>query len=67
VFSLPLYKEYKEHLVYSNQYYEEEFYWPSKPYILNVLEIKKIREHFSVTENISETRLSIYIYDFYML
>jgi hypothetical protein len=43
-------KEYKEHLVYSNQDYEEEFHWPSKPYTLKLQEIKKIKDHLSTID-----------------
>ncbi len=61
IFPPLFHKEYKKHLVYTNQYYEEEFQWPSKPYTLNASEIKKIKDHFSVTENIAGMQLSVYI------
>src|ERR1044072_2302364 len=57
-------KEYKEHLVYTNQYYDEELQWPSKPYNLNISEVKKIKDHFSTTENIAGMRLSVCILSF---
>ncbi|GET63857.1 transposase domain-containing protein [Rhizophagus irregularis DAOM 181602=DAOM 197198] len=44
-------KEYKEHLVYTNQNYEEEFQWPSKTYTLTFQEVKKIKDHLSVIDN----------------
>jgi hypothetical protein len=40
-------KEYKEHLVYTNEDYEEEFQWPSKQYTLTLQEVKKIKDHLS--------------------
>jgi len=53
-------KEYKEHLVYTNQNYEEEFQWPSKPYTLNISEVKKIKHHLSVIEDVAvEMQLSV--------
>ena len=55
-------KEYKEHLVYTNKNYEEEFQWPSKPYILNISEIKKIKHHLSVIEDVAvKMRLNVCI------
>jgi len=54
-------KEYKEHLVYSNEDYEGELSWPSQPYIFNDSEIKKIKNHFSATENVVGMRLSVCI------
>ncbi|CAB5336227.1 unnamed protein product [Rhizophagus irregularis] len=44
-------KEYKEHLVYTNQNYEEEFQWPSKTYTLTFQEVKKIKDHLFVIDN----------------
>ena len=54
-------KKYKKHLVYSNEDYEGELSWPSEPYTLNASEIKKIKNHFSATENVTGMRLSVSI------
>src|SRR6185369_4193594 len=54
-------KEYKRHLVYSNEYYEGELSWPSQPYTLNASEVKRIKNHFSSTENVTGMRLSVRI------
>ena len=60
-------KEYKDHLVYTNENYEEEFQWPSKPYVLNASEIKKIKNHLSVVENEAmEMQLNVCIYIYYL-
>ncbi len=62
IFSPIPHKEYKEHLVYTNQNYEEEFQWPSKPYILNISEIKKIKNHLSVINDVAlRMKLSVCI------
>ena len=59
-------KEYKEHLVYTNQNYEEEFQWPSKKYTLNISEVKKIKNHLSVIEDIAVgMQLNVCIIYFY--
>ena len=60
-------KEYKEHLVYTNQSYNEEFQWPSESYTLNTSEIKKIKDHFSVTEDIAGMQLNVCIFYFLYL
>ena len=62
--SLPC-KDYRENLVNTNQNYNEEFQWPSKQYTLNVSEIKKLRHHFSVTEDISGMQLNVCIFSLY--
>ena len=55
-------KEYKEHLVYINQNYEEEFLWPSKKYTLNFSEIKKIKNHLTVIDDVAvKMKLSVSI------
>ncbi|GBC47879.2 transposase domain-containing protein [Rhizophagus irregularis DAOM 181602=DAOM 197198] len=52
-------KKYKEHLVYTNENYEEEFQWPSKPYTLTFQEVKKIKDHLCVIDDrASEMRLN---------
>jgi len=45
-------KEYKEHLVYTNENYNEEFQWPSEEYILNNSEIKKIKNHLLAIDDV---------------
>lgn len=55
-------KEYKNHLVFSNENYEEEFQWPSKTYDLKKSEIKEIKNHLSVIDNkAAEMKLSVCI------
>lgn len=55
-------KEYKDHLVYTNENYEEEFQWPSESYVLNFSEIRKIKDHLSVIENTAiRMQLKVYI------
>ncbi|GET52716.1 transposase domain-containing protein [Rhizophagus irregularis DAOM 181602=DAOM 197198] len=52
-------KKYKKHLVYTNENYEEEFQWPSKPYTLTFQEVKKIKDHLCVIDDrASEMRLN---------
>lgn len=59
-------KQYEEHLVYSNQDYEEEFYWPSKVHILDASELKKIKNHLSVVDDLAAgLQLSVYIVHFF--
>ena len=61
-------KEYKEHMVYTNQDYEEEFQWPSKMYTLNNSEVKKIKNHLSIIDNVAvEMQLSVCTIYFYFL
>jgi len=60
-------KEYKKHLVYTNENYREEFQWPSIPYVLNISEIKKIKNHLSVVDDVAVTmRLNVCIFYFYL-
>lgn len=55
-------KEYENHLVYSNENYEEEFQWPSKLYDLKKSEIREIKNHLSVIDNkVAEMNLSVCI------
>lgn len=55
-------KEYKNHLVYSNENYEEEFQWPSTIFDLNRSEIKKIKNHLSVIDDeVVKMKLSVCI------
>ena len=62
------YKEYKEHVVYSNQDYEEEFQWPSKQYTLEFQEIKKIKDHLSIIDDFaSDMRLNICIVIYFLI
>jgi hypothetical protein len=62
-------KEYKEHLVYTNNNYREEFQWPSTSYTLNISEIKKIKNHLSAIEDVADVavkmRLNVCIIYFY--
>jgi hypothetical protein len=54
------YKDYKEHLVYTNEDYNEEFQWPSKKYTLTFQEVKKIKDHLSATDDFaSGMRLNV--------
>ena len=59
-------KEYEKHLVYSNEDYEEEFYWPSKVHTLDNSELKKIKNHLSVADDLTEEmQLSVCIIIFF--
>ncbi|GBC03982.1 hypothetical protein RclHR1_05430012 [Rhizophagus clarus] len=52
-------KEYKNHLVYSNENYDKEFQWPSKTYDLKKSEINEIKSYLSVIDNkAAEMKLS---------
>jgi len=42
-------KNYAEHLVYSNEHFLEEFYFPTKSYILSQSQLKKIKENLSTS------------------
>jgi hypothetical protein len=62
IFPPILCKEYENHLVFTNDNYEEEFQWPSKPYDLKMSEIKEIKNHLSVIDSkAAKIKLSVYI------
>ena len=50
-------KIYGEHLVFSLPGVDEEFYFPSKKHSLSQSELKKIKEHFSISYNINNWKL----------
>src|SRR3954471_15819081 len=42
-------KKYANHLVYSNEHYQEEFYFPTKKQILSQSQLKKIKDNLSTS------------------
>jgi hypothetical protein len=54
-------KEYANHLVYSNEYYLEEFYFPTKNHILSPNQLKKIKENLSTSYDITGQNLDVCI------
>jgi hypothetical protein len=54
-------KQYAQHLIYSNEYYLEEFYFPSKKHTLLQNEFKKIKENLSTSYNMTEQNLNVCI------
>ena len=54
-------KQYAQHLIYSNEYYLEEFYFPFKKHILSQNEFKKIKENLSISYNMTEQNLNVCI------
>ena len=52
-------KHYPNHLVYSQSNTKEELYFPSKRHTLSQSELKKIKEHFSVSHNVRGRKLSV--------
>ena len=54
-------KKYAEHLVYSNEYYLEEFYFPRKNHILSLSQLKKIKENLSTSYDMTGQNLDVCI------
>ena len=54
-------KKYAEHLVYSNEYYLEEFYFPTKKHILSQGQLKKIKENLSTSYDMTGQNLDVCI------
>ncbi|GBC39132.2 transposase domain-containing protein [Rhizophagus irregularis DAOM 181602=DAOM 197198] len=44
-------KQYAQHLIYTDEYYFEEFYFPTKKHILSQIQLKKIKENLSTSYN----------------
>ncbi|CAI2170562.1 17912_t:CDS:2, partial [Funneliformis geosporum] len=53
-------KYYLNHLAYSQPNTEEELYFPSKRHTLSHLELRKIKEHFSVSYNVRSRKLNTF-------
>jgi hypothetical protein len=54
-------KQYAQHLIYSNEDYLEEFYFPTKNYNLSQSELKKIKENLSTSYDIAGRNLDVCI------
>jgi hypothetical protein len=54
-------KQYAQHLIYTNEYYFEEFYFPTKKHILLQNQLKKIKENLSTSYNIIDLNLNVSI------
>ena len=52
-------KQYARNIVFSKSDADEEFYFPSKKYELNQSELKKIKDHFSASNNIRNKTLKL--------
>ena len=52
-------KDFKDHLVFSQPETNEEFYFPMEKYQLNQVELKKLKEHFSVYYNVANQKLEV--------
>ena len=61
IFLPKLPKKYAAHLVYSNEYFLEEFYFPTKNYILSQSQLKKIRENLSTSYDMTGQSLDVCI------
>ncbi|RHZ71777.1 hypothetical protein Glove_253g19 [Diversispora epigaea] len=46
-------KQWSNNQVYSAQDYEEEFYWPSKDYILKKTELRKLKKYYNINNNMN--------------
>src|SRR5687767_2632779 len=46
-------KKYAKHLVYSDENYQEEFYFPTKKHTLSQIQLKKIKENLSTSYDIT--------------
>ncbi|PKC54218.1 hypothetical protein RhiirA1_507582 [Rhizophagus irregularis] len=51
-------KQYTQHLIYTDEYYFEEFYFPTKKHILSQIQLKKIKENLSTSYNITDLNLN---------
>jgi hypothetical protein len=59
IFPSQLPKQYASNIVFSKSDADEEFYFPSKKYELNQSELKKIKDHFSVSYNVKNKTLKV--------
>ena len=57
--SKPPLKQYAQHLVFTNEDYLEEFYFPSKKHVLLESQLRKIRENISTTYDITGLHLDV--------
>ncbi|CAG8651845.1 15201_t:CDS:2, partial [Rhizophagus irregularis] len=61
--SQPPKRHAQQHLIYSDEYYLEEFYFPSKDYTLSPSELKKIKENLSTSYDIAGRNLDTFSKD----
>ena len=54
-------KNYAEHLVYSNEHFLEEFYFPTKSHTLSQSQLKKIKENLSTSYDMTGQSLDVCI------
>ena len=54
-------KKYAKHLVYSDEYYLEEFYFPIKNHVLSQSQLKKLKENLSTSYDIFGQSLDVCI------
>ena len=54
-------KKYANHLVYSNEYYQEEFYFPTEKHILSQSQLKKIKENLSTSYDMTDQSSNVCI------
>jgi len=54
-------KKYAKHLVYSDEYYLEEFYFPTKNHVLSQSQLKKLKENLSTSYDIFGQSLDVCI------
>lgn len=59
IFPPQLPKQHSTNLVFSKSDTDEEFYFPSKKYELSQSELKKIKDHFSVSYNVKNKTLKV--------
>lgn len=55
-------KQYAQHLIYTDEYYFEEFYFPAKKHTLSQSQLKKIKENLSTSYNITDLNLNVSTY-----
>jgi hypothetical protein len=61
IFLLESPKKYANHLTYSNESYLEEFYFPTKNYILSQSQLRKIKENLSTSYDMTGQNLNVCI------
>ena len=59
--SFALIKNYSNYKVFALDDKDEELYWPSKKYTLNLIEIKQLKHFYSLLFNISRRNLLVII------
>ncbi len=51
-------QHWKENMVYSNEDYEEEFYWPTQKYTISQNELQKLKIYFN-SLNLNNTNIMV--------